>query len=120
MPDNNILTPAAKSNPMQLSLLDWKSLPRNSLRGFATVRLGRSMKISDVAVHCNNGKRWASLPSKPMVGRDNNTVKDDRGKLKYVPLIEWLDREAADRFSEAVIQAVEAAYPGQTAGDYAP
>lgn len=120
MPDQNLHNAATNNNPMQLSLLSWKSVPRNSLRGFATVRLGRSLKIADVMVHCSAGKRWAAMPSKPMLGKDNNTVKDDRGKLKYVPIVEWLDKAASDRFSEAVIQAVEAEHPGETSGDYAP
>jgi hypothetical protein len=96
-----------------LSLLEWKPLARNSLRGFATVRLGRALKISDISVHNSNGKRWASLPSKPQISGDS-VQKDANGKIRYVPILQWLDREAADRFSNAVIEAVEALHPGDT------
>ena len=104
---------------MQVALLEWKSIPKNSLRGFATIRLGKSMKIKDVSVHCSHGKRWASMPSKPMMNSEGVAQRDDRSRIKYVPLIEWLDRTVADDFSESVVAAVEAQYPGQTASDYA-
>ena len=105
-------------NGMPVVLLAWKPMPRNSLRGFAKIRLGKSLVISDIAVHCHTGRRWAQLPSKPMVGKDGNGIRDDAGKLRYVPMLEWTDKAAADRFSEAVLAAVEAGYSGETHGDY--
>ena len=99
---------------MPVALVAWKSIPRNSLRGFAKIRLGKSLIIGDVAVHCSNGKRWAQLPSKPQIDRDGHAMKDDRGKVKYVPMLEWTDKATADRFSEAVVAAVEREHPGET------
>ncbi|MCX7178014.1 MAG: hypothetical protein NTX56_04325 [Proteobacteria bacterium] len=104
---------------MPVSLLAWKSIPRNSLRGFAKIRIGKSLIISDVAVHCSNGRKWAQPPSKPVLNSEGVAVKDDRGKMKYIPMIEWADRDAADRFSEGVIAAVERENPGQTDSEYA-
>lgn len=104
---------------LPVSLLAWKPLPRNSLRGFAKVRLGKSMIINDVAVHCSHGRRWAQLPAKPLVLSDGQVKRDQNGKMTYVPLVEWTDREASDRFSEAVISAVEREHPGATASEYA-
>lgn len=119
MASQHVETSAQKSNGgAYLTLLEWKSVPRNSMRGFATVRLGKSLKIRDVIVHCNSGRRWANMPAKPMTDRDGNPMRDDKGKIKYVPLLEWLDKESADRFSEAVVAAVEEAHPGQTGSDY--
>lgn len=103
---------------MQVSLIGWKSLPRNSLRGFATIRLGKSLSIKDVAVHCSHGKRWAALPSKPQIDRDGNVLKDPNGKIKYVPILEWLDRAVAEDFSNSVIEAVEREHPHETEGDF--
>lgn len=102
---------------MPLSLLDWRPLKKNSLRGFATVRIGKALKVSDVSVHCSNGKRWASLPSKPQINKEGVVLKDDSGKVKYLPIVSWTDAESGDRFSEAVIAAVEAAHPGDTQAD---
>lgn len=103
---------------MQVSLLEWKSIPKNSLRGFATIRLGKSMKIKDVSVHCSHGKRWASMPSKAMVNADGIAQRDDKGKIKYIPLIEWLDRSVSDDFSNSVVEAIEAMHPGETSSEY--
>lgn len=105
-------------NPMPIALIDWRPLKQNSLRGFATVRIGAALKVSDVTVHCSSGKRWASLPSRPQVSKDGIAIKDERGKIKYFRIIEWMDKETADRFSEGVIQAIEAKHPGDTSGDF--
>ena len=97
---------------MPVAVLEWKPLQRNTLRGFAKIRLGKSMVIRDVALHIKDNRSWAALPSKPVLDSNGDTKRQDNGKPAYVPMIEWLDRDAADRFSEAVIAAVEAAHPG--------
>ena len=99
---------------MPLTLLAWKPLNKNTLRGFATVRLGKALSIKDITLHASHGKRWASLPSKPMMDAGGNVKKNDQGKVQYVPILEWLDRETADKFSEGVIEAVEREHPGAT------
>jgi hypothetical protein len=54
---------------------------------------------------------WASPPSKPMIGRDGAVMKDDKGKVRYVPIIEFRDKDTRDRWSASVIDAVQAAHP---------
>jgi len=103
-----------------LALIEWKPMPRNSLRGFASVRLGASLIIKDVTVHASNGKRWAGLPGKPLIQADGAAKRGPNGKPTYVPVMEWTSKDAADRFSEAVIAAVEREYPHATESDYAP
>lgn len=97
---------------MSISLLDWKPMNRNSLRGFASVRYG-SLKISDVTVHNANGRKWANLPSKPHV-KDGVQVTGADGKARWTPILEWTSKDAADKFSEAVIGAIEIDNPGAT------
>jgi hypothetical protein len=92
-------------------LLSWRPLIRASLKGFAEVRLRKSLIIHDVPVLTSNGKRWASLPSKPMVDRDGSAMLDAKGKQRYVPVLEWDTREASDRFSATVVAAVRLAHP---------
>jgi trans-aconitate methyltransferase len=53
-----------------------------------------------------------------MIDGAGAAVRDDKGKIRYVPLLEWLDKDAADKFSQAVIEAVEREYPGATEGEY--
>ena len=103
---------------LPVSLLAWKPMDRNSLRGFARIRLGKSMIISDVAVHCSHGRRWAQPPAKAQLDKDGIAKRDEKGKVAYVPVIEWTDRDASDRFSEAVIAAVEREHPGATESAY--
>lgn len=101
---------------MQVSLTEWRELRRNSLRGFASVRIG-GLVIKDVAVHNANDRRWAQLPAKPMIGPDGVAKKGANGKTMYVPILEWSRRELQDAFSEGVIGAVEREHPGATSGE---
>lgn len=102
--------------PMPVTLLEWKPVARNSLVGFATIRLGAALRIADIAIHSSRGKRWAQLPSKPVIGSDGNIKRDEAGKIQYVPILKWIDRQSADRFSESVIAAVDREYPNAATG----
>jgi hypothetical protein len=99
---------APAANPLPILLLEWRPLVKGALRGFATLRLGRSLKINDVPVLASNGKLWAALPGKPLVDRDGRAMLDARGKQRFTPILEWSDKAAADRFSQAVVDAVRA------------
>ena len=99
---------------MPVSLLEWRAVKRNTLRGFAKIRIGKSMIVADVSVNVSHGRRWASFPAKPVVSSDGVAKRDEKGKIVYVPLISWTDRDTADRFSEGVIQAIEREHPGAT------
>lgn len=101
---------------MQISLTDWREMRRNSLRGFASVRIG-GLLVRDIAVHNSHGKRWVSLPSKPIINSDGVARRQDNGKIQYAPILEWSRRELQDEFSEAVIEALEREHPGSTAAD---
>jgi hypothetical protein len=94
--------------PLPVALVEWKPVVKNSLRGFATVRLGKSLQISECLVLASNGRLWVNLPGKPQFDRDGHPVLDQRGKQKYSALLQWRDKAAADRFSEAVIAAIRA------------
>ena len=96
--------------PMPVVLENWRPLVRNTLRGFATVRVG-ALKISDVAVHVKNDRTWAQLPSKPQIGQDGIARRNDAGKIQYSPVIEWTTRESADRFSDGVVAAINGEHP---------
>ena len=97
--------------PMPVVILEWKAMDRNTLRGFAKIKLG-ALKITDVAVHTKNDKAWAQLPSKPQVTSDGTVRRSNEGKLLYTPVLEWETREASDRFSVSVVAAINEAYPG--------
>jgi hypothetical protein len=49
---------------------DFKPLHRNSLRGFATIRINEMrLEIRDVAIHEKGESRWAQLPVSAAVVR---------------------------------------------------
>lgn len=98
------------SGPMPVVLIEWRPLVKGHLLGFAKIQLG-ALKISDVAVLCNTGRKWCNLPSKPMMDQDGTAKRDDGGKIKYVPLLEWSNKDTADRFSVSVIAAILEKHP---------
>ena len=100
---------------MPVALIEWRSVQKNSLRGFAVIRVGKSLTIKDLTVHRSNGRVWVGMPSKPLLDPSGSAKRDDAGKIKYLPILEWSDRATADRFSESVIAAIEAQHPGATA-----
>jgi DNA-binding cell septation regulator SpoVG len=98
-------------NVSNIQILDWRELRRNTLLGFAKVELPSGMVINDVTVLMGKEGPWASPPSKPMIDRDGVAMKDQNGKLKYVPIIEFTSKQVRDRFSHAVVDALCLVHP---------
>lgn len=94
-----------------LTATNWKPLHKGSLRGFADIEMPSGLVIREVSVLETNGKCWASPPSKPMLDRDGHVMIDDAGKRRYVPIIDFRDRETRAHWSAAVIAALRAAFP---------
>lgn len=92
-------------------ILDWRPMARNSLLGFAKVEFPSGMIVSDVTVLQGEKGPWASPPSKPMTGRDGAVKKGDDGKVRYTPIIEFTSKDIRNKWSEAVIAAMQAAHP---------
>ena len=100
--------------PMPVELVTWKSVQKGGLRGFADVRLG-ALRINGVMIYRKtDGGAWAALPSKPSVNSDGTVYRGTDGKPKYTPILEWANRDTSDRFSLAVIAAIEQDHPGDT------
>ena len=91
-----------------LQLLGFKSVRKNTLRGFAEVRLPNQLIISDIVVGEANGRQWALLPWKPLVDRAGNLRRDDAGKIRYSPVVEWGSPALRDEFSKRVVALVRA------------
>jgi hypothetical protein len=106
----------ADSRP-RLRLISFKPLVKNSLRGFAEVEFPNGLRLLDCPVLVSNGKAWCSLPSKPLIDREGRQKRDANGKPAFSPVLEWRDRDLANRFSEAVVGLVREAHPGALEGD---
>jgi hypothetical protein len=90
-----------------MTLRRWRPLRRGSLRGFVSVALPSGLLIEDVAVHVTGGRIWASLPGRPMLGRDGMALRDDRERIRYSQIIRWRSRELADEFSRRVAELIK-------------
>jgi hypothetical protein len=91
---------------LNLSCEAWNALHRNTLRGFALIRIQElQLTLRDVAVHERDGRRWAKLPQKPQI-KDGKVVTDVAGKVQYFAMAAFESREVADAFSAAVIAAI--------------
>jgi hypothetical protein len=85
----------------------WRPVRKNSLLGFATVRIVElDLAIIDVPVNTSHGKVWASPPSKPGI-KDGEVILGDNGRPQYFPIIEFGRKATRDAFSAAVVAAVQ-------------
>ncbi len=89
---------------------EFRAVARNSLRGFARVRMPSGVIFHDVAIHEKNGSRWAAPPSKPMLGRDGKQIERD-GKPAWQPVVSFASKDVRDKFSAVIVAAIEAAHP---------
>jgi hypothetical protein len=102
---------ATAMSKITVTCQEWRELRRNTLQGFATIRVEElRLVIRDIAVHEKDGRRWAQPPAKPQI-KDGALVTDATGKLQYFPIMEFDGRETRDAFSRAVCAAVLAHEP---------
>jgi hypothetical protein len=97
------------NRPMPVTVLSWKAYRRNTLAGFCDVQVG-ALRIKDVSVHDKAGARWAGMPGKPII-QNGEIQTDDNGKLRYAAMVEWSNKDAADRFSASVVDALLVKHP---------
>lgn len=96
---------------LTLECVAWRPLRRNTLAGFAQIRIvDMRLTILDVALHNKGESHWAALPGKPQV-RDGMLVRDDAGKIQYVPLFEFDTAEVRTAFARAAVAAVLELHP---------
>jgi len=108
-PDNTAPRDPATS-ALGFLLRDWRPIDNaGALVGRATVELpGVGLHISDIAIFVGkDGNRWSQLPAELQRDRDGQPLRDDRGKPKYRSALRWRDRDLQERFSRALIQAIE-------------
>jgi hypothetical protein len=93
-----------------IEVIEFRELRRNSLLGFAKIRVAEwHLVISDVAIYEKDGRKWAQLPSKQLLDKNSGEpLRDADGKPRYVRLLQFDDRTISDRFSDSVVRAVEA------------
>ena len=96
--NDNPKTPGKRpSAGFQIS--DWKPFTKNTLRGFFTVKTPSGMVLHNCSLHVKNGSRWVGLPAQKYTAKS--------GETSFTPIVEFVSREAANRFRDAVLAALE-------------
>ena len=62
------------------------------------------MTFDGVAVHEKDGRRWAQLPSRPVLDGDRELVKEFDGKISYARVMEFDDREISEQVQRCGVQ----------------
>jgi hypothetical protein len=91
--------------------LEWRGVQRNSLLGFAKIRFGTGIIISDIAVNQSGSRMWASPPSKPWVEGGRLIIDTATGKPKYSPVITFESHGIQRSWSQQVLRAIRAEFP---------
>jgi hypothetical protein len=86
-------------------------MAKNTLLGFATVRVPSGLLFHDVAIHRQNGSAWASPASKPMTDRNGGVMRDGEGRVRYTPVVSFSDKTVRTRWSNAVVAALKEQRP---------
>ncbi|MGO9261736.1 MAG: hypothetical protein ACLQU1_36350 [Bryobacteraceae bacterium] len=92
-------------------MLKWTEVapPRNSLVGFADIRLTSGIVIRGLTVHEKNGSRWVSMPARPVL--KNGIATGD-----WVATLDFdNDRVIKEKFRVAALAAVDRFLAGEVA-----
>lgn len=95
----------------RLRLIEWKPLRKGALRGFVAVELPIGLTLREMPVLLGNHGPWISLPGKPQIDGSGQLRRDEKGKIAYVAMAQWRNKELTDRFSRAVIDLLLTAHP---------
>jgi hypothetical protein len=93
-----------------ITAANFRGHERNTLRGFVDLTfLDTSLTIRDVALHEQSGRQWVSLPARPVVDTKTGMAEryPDTGKIRYVSILNFDNREASDAFQAAALAAID-------------
>jgi DNA-binding cell septation regulator SpoVG len=82
-----------------MKIENFKTFEKNSLRGFFDAILTSGMILRGCSLFEKNGARWVGLPSKKFTDRN--------GVESYQAIIEFVDRDRANDFRDACVDAVD-------------
>jgi hypothetical protein len=95
---------------MAVEVHNWREHRRNTLLGFATLRLtGVGIEIRDCPVHQKNGDRWLQMPSRP--------YEDAQGNQKYSYIIHFYNKEIWKKFQTSALAALDSYFAANQGDD---
>jgi hypothetical protein len=71
---------------------------KNTLQGFATLRLPSGLRVFGCTLHEKSGRQWVSMPARP--------YKDENGDTKWTPVIDFVNQSVREKFSSAAVAAI--------------
>jgi hypothetical protein len=102
-PNDSIITdrpaPPKQIFRRDITILGWRNCQKNTLLGFADVKLPSGIVIRGVGIHQKGERRWLGLPARP--------YETDSGSTSWAPVIEIPDRETRERFEGLVLDALD-------------
>ena len=101
------LTPDAEAK-LAVEIIAWRSFEKNTLQGFATVRLpALHLVIHGVAIHRGGRGRWVQLPAEPNMKGNVPVINRDAGKIEYTLILAFDRKDVGDRFRDRVLEALD-------------
>jgi hypothetical protein len=90
---------AWRPEAMALEIISFKPFVKNTLQGFATVRMSNiGLEIRDVCLHQKDGKRWLQLPSK---------AYKKNGKTAWSYILDFYDKTRGEQFQKSALEALD-------------
>jgi hypothetical protein len=68
-----------------------------------------ALVIRECSLHADAGRRWLTLPVRPVVDDSGLLLKDASGRFVYKPIITLPDAAAAEAFQREALQAIDEA-----------
>lgn len=95
----------------QVIIEEFKPIRKNSLLGFAKVRMPSGLIFNDCPVCTTNGKVWASPASKPAMTSAGTQLIGANGKPVWQHIVDFASKELRGKWSDAVIAALRQSHP---------
>jgi hypothetical protein len=93
------------------TILSWRPLSgRGGLVGYASVRFGSGLIVSEIGVFVRGERVWCAPPAKPLT-KDGSPILDERGKPRWLPLIGFATHGVRSSWSRQIIAAIQRQYP---------
>jgi hypothetical protein len=105
------LEPDRAAPSQQPRLKKWVSHRSGPMLGFCSVQLASGMIIHDIRIMTGKNGLWVAMPAERQLGAAGRPRFDANGKLLFNQIIEFKDRQTADRFSATIVELVRRKHP---------
>jgi hypothetical protein len=90
---------AGNGGHREIAISGWKPHSKNTLRGFFSATLPSGMVLHNLMLHEKGEARWVGFPAREWTNQE--------GQKQFAKLVEFIDRRTAERFRDAVLDALD-------------